>query len=114
MKISTLFFGIILGLSLTASGDVVDKCKYPQQPNIPNGRKATKDEMISAQQAMKAYLAEGDEYITCLDNVEAGWGDDATKEQKAVVVIFHNKIVDDMNQVAELFNSAVRAFKGKN
>ena len=34
-------------------------------------------------------------------------------DQKAIIVLFNNKVVDDMQAVADLFNSAVRAYKGK-
>ena len=97
----------------SASGDVSEKCKYPKQPPIPNGRKATEAELIEAQGAMKAYLAEGDAYIACIAEVEKSWGDDATDEQKSIIVLFNNKVVDDMQAVADLFNAAVRAYKGK-
>ena len=97
----------------SASGEVSGKCKYPKQPPIPNGRKATEAELVEAQGAMKAYLAEGDAYIACISEVEKSWGDDATDEQKAIIVLFNNKVVDDMQAVADLFNAAVRAYKGK-
>lgn len=130
MRLLTIFLGLILSFSVatlclaesgsadSASGELIEKCKYPARLTIPNGRKSTESEMIAAQKKMKAFLAEGDQYIECLQNLEEKWGkeksDEDFKQHKAVIVIFHNKIVDDMNAVAELFNSAVRAFKGKN
>ena len=106
-------------MSLTAaaeesvSGAISGKCKYPRQPSIPNGRTATEEELVAAQKKMKAYIAEGDAYIACIQKVEQSWGDSATDEQRAIVVLFNNKVVDDMQAVADLFNSAVRAYKGK-
>jgi hypothetical protein len=97
----------------SASGEVTQKCKYPTRPEIPNGRTATEEEMMSSQKSMKDYLAQGDGYLACLDQVNAGWGETATEEQKAVIVIFHNRMVDEMQTTADLFNQAVRAFKGK-
>jgi hypothetical protein len=94
-------------------GDVADKCQYPKQPEIPNGRTASEAELLAAQGNMKAYMAEGDEYIACINKEEESWGEEATEEQKAMVVLFNNKVVDDMQAVADLFNSAVRAYKGK-
>ena len=123
MKFSTLFsllFATLLFAQTSiadtdsASGEVVEKCgKAPEQPAIPNGRQASEEEMISAQKAMKAFMAEGNDYIECLNKLESSWGDEATPEQKQVVVIFNNKIVDDQQAIADLFNAAVRAFKGK-
>ena len=97
----------------SASGEVMQKCKYPTRPEIPNGRNATEDEMIGAQKSLKDYLASGDGYLACLDQVSQGWGETATEEQKAVIVIFHNRMVDEMQATADLFNQSVRAFKGK-
>lgn len=123
MKFSTLFSLLFASLLLapvsfaesdSASGEVVEECgEAPEQPTIPNGRQASEEEMIAAQKAMKGFLAEGNDYIECLNKLERSWGDDATDEQKAVVIIFNNKIVDDQQAVADLFNAAVRAFKGK-
>ncbi len=97
----------------SASGEVMQKCKYPTRPEIPNGRDATEEEMVGAQKSLKDYLAGGDGYLACLDSVSQGWGEMATEEQKAVVVIFHNRMVDEMQATADLFNQSVRAFKGK-
>ena len=98
----------------SASGDIVKKCDYSDRPTIPNGRKATEAEMIEAQKTMKAFLEHGNAYLECLTKVEESWGSDATEDQKATLVIFYNKVVDDMQEIAALFNSAIRAFKGKN
>ena len=97
----------------SASGEVMQKCKYPTRPEIPNGRNATEDEMMGAQKWLKDYLASGDGYLACLDQISQGWGETATEEQKAVIVIFHNRMVDEMQATADLFNQSVRAFKGK-
>jgi len=93
-------------------------CVYPTKPTIVNGNTATEAEMIKSQQDMKAYLALGNEFLTCLD-MEAGLTkadatDDQKKEFKARVDATHNAAVDDMNAIAELFNAALRAYKGKN
>lgn len=89
-------------------------CAYPDKPSIPDGRNSTEEEMIEAQQAMKAFIADGNEYIECLEKVEKSWGEDATEDDRALVVVLHNKAVDEMKSIADLFNSAVRAFKGNN
>ena len=114
--VSVLILGILIFSTCyadSASGDIVKNCDYTDRPSIPNGRKATEAEMIEAQKAMKAFMEYGNAYLECLTEVEQSWGSDATEEQKATVVIFYNKVVDDMEEIAALFNSAVRAFKGK-
>jgi hypothetical protein len=124
MKLLTLIASFITAIALSlsinaqeemsASGEVSDKCTYPTQPTIPNGRSASEDELVEAQGKMKAYLADGDEFIECLHRVEDSWADEEKEEKQSFVVMFHNRMVDDMEEVAELFNAAVRAYKGKN
>lgn len=108
-----LFSCLVFAEAESVSGEVMEKCKYPPKPQIPNGRTATEDEMLSAQRSLKSFLTQAEEYIGCLDGLEQGWGETITDEQKSVVVIFHNRAVDEMNSTADLFNQAVRAFKGK-
>ena len=96
------------------SGQLLEKCgALPEQPPVPNGRQASEEEMVAAQKAMKAFLAEGNEYIECMSALEGKWGEEATDEQRSVIVMFNNKIVDEQQAIADLFNAAVRAFKGK-
>ena len=120
MKFTSFLLAFALSLSFpllaedSATDEVAAKCQYPKQPEIPNGGSATEAELVAAQGSMKAYMAEGNDYIACITAEEESWGDAATEEQKAMVVLFNNKVVDDMQAVADLFNSAVRAYKGKN
>jgi hypothetical protein len=102
----------------SASGELAEKCKYPQQPSIPNGTKATMDEMVTAQKAVKSYQAEAQSYRTCVDGVMAAWDSQGGTEEeigqkKDIAVTFYNRSVADEEEVANLFNSAIRAFKGK-
>ena len=132
MNIKTPVFLAILALSLTAhaadekkltpeqkealkarASELNSTCTYPDKPTIPDGRNSSEDEMIAAQGKMKSFISAGNDYIACLDKVEEGWGEDATEKDHALVVVLHNKAVDEMQSVADMFNSAVRAFKGK-
>jgi len=88
-------------------------CSYPAKPSVPDGRNSTEQEMLDAQARMKAFIADGNKFIECLDEQEKGWGDNATDTDHATVVVLHNQAVDDMQSVADLFNAAVRAYKGK-
>jgi hypothetical protein len=88
-------------------------CNYPAKPSVPDGRNSTEDEMLAAQAKMKAFIADGNKFIECLDEQEKSWGDKATDTDHATVVVLHNQAVDDMQSVADLFNTAVRAYKGK-
>lgn len=123
MRLLIVLTGLLIGAAMTTfalaqdadsiSGELTTKCSYPKAPSIPNGKTATKDDLLSTQKMMKAYLAKGDEFLACLDQVQAGWSDDEKKEKGSFIVMFHNRMVDDMNEVADLFNTSVRAFKGR-
>lgn len=123
MRLLTVLSGLLLSVVLitsapaqdpnSASGELTGKCTYPKAPSIPNGKTSTEEELLATQKIMKAYLAQGDEFITCLHRVEDGWSEDEKAQKESFIVMFHNRMVDDMNEVADLFNTSVRAFKGR-
>jgi len=123
MRLVTLLSGLVFGMALATtgyaqgngspSGELNEKCIYPKAPSIPNGKNSTEEELLETQRKMKAYLAEGDEFIACLHRVEDTWSEEEKTEKSSFVVMFHNRMVDDMNEVADLFNTSVRAFKGR-
>jgi hypothetical protein len=108
-----LLSGAALAADNSASGEAMAKCPPPAKPEIPNGRNATEEQMLAAQKAVKAYQAANSKYTSCLSSLEQSWGDDASEERKAVIVIFHNRAIDEETSIADMFNQSVRAFKGK-
>ena len=114
-----LIFGIAsvqvaLAQAESASTEVIETCPLPEKPSIPNGLKASEEEMLEAQKGIKDYIAKGEAVLACLDGLRQSWGETATEEQIQINDLFHNKMVDEMQAVSELFNSAVRAYKGRN
>ena len=108
----------------SASGEVAGKCgASPQQPSIPNGMKASMDDMLAAQRNIKAYQADSQKYRACIDELMAEWegqsknaDDDAKKviaQKKDIAVAFYNRSVSDEEDVANMFNTAIHAFKGR-
>lgn len=108
-----LLFGASAFAQTSASGEALAKCPPPAKPDIPNGRTASEEEMLAAQRSIKEYQTALGGYRSCLAGLEQSWGESATEEQKAVVVLLHNRAVDEEAGVADLFNQSVRAFKGK-
>jgi hypothetical protein len=45
-------------------------CEYPERPTLPDGSASSKQEMITAQRAVKAFLAAIDEYLACIEQEE--------------------------------------------
>ena len=114
-----LIFGIVsaqtvLAQAEAASTEVIETCPLPEKPSIPNGLKAGEEDMLEAQQGIKDYIAQGDAVLACLDGLRQSWGETPTEEQLQINELFYNKMVDEMQAVGELFNSAVRAYKGRN
>ena len=114
-----LIFGIVSAQTVlaqveAASTEVIETCPLPEKPSIPNGLKASEEDMLEAQQGIKDYIAQGDAVLACLDGLRTSWGETPTEEQLQINELFYNKMVDEMQAVGELFNSAVRAYKGRN
>lgn len=114
-----LIFGIAslqvaLAQAESASTEVIETCPLPEKPSIPNGLKASEEEMLEAQRGIKDYITKGEAVLACLDGLRQSWGETASEEQIQINDLFHNKMVDEMQAVGELFNSAVRAYKGRN
>ena len=95
-------------------------CTYPTAPaQIPDGKTATKDEMIAAQSAVKKFMADMDDYLKCVDeeNPPKPAGTPLTDEQKKaqdarerVRVQKHNAAVADEEAIADKFNTQRKAY----
>ncbi|MEM1090943.1 MAG: hypothetical protein AAGB27_12190 [Pseudomonadota bacterium] len=106
----------LLATALTASAET---CEKPYKVDIPDGAKASKDVLIETQKKVKAYMAEGDAYLACLENEEknmatAVMSEEAIEEERALRTRRHNAMVDEMHLVGEAFNNEVRAYKAAN
>jgi hypothetical protein len=110
-------------IATLAAGIANADCARPAAKfDVPNGSKATKDEMIAAQRAVKSYDASVKEYSTCMmgeqDAELAKGGDKMTQEQHdKIVERFSKQIneeVDKLQKTADKFNAEVKAFKAKN
>ena len=115
----SLIFGIVSiqvapAQAESVSTEVIETCPMPERPSIPNGMKSSEDEMIEAQKGIKDYIGKGEAVLACLDGLRDSWGETATEEQLQINLLFYNKMVDEMSSTGELFNSAVRAYKGRN
>jgi hypothetical protein len=98
------------------------ECIYPKDPGkMPNGRSATREEMLDAQRKVKAYQAEMSTYLTCIkqehDADLAKGGATMTDEQKQAItkryVQKNDAAVDAEQEVAERFNTQRTAYLDK-
>jgi len=111
---------------LAASVAAHAACVYPQAPqNFPNGATATKEEMLTAQTAVKAYSTEvQDVYLGCLekeqnDAIAALDSSDAEAyaQKKAAIEDIHakkhNAAVDELSAIAARWSDEIKAFNAK-
>ncbi len=96
-------------------------CDKPNPVAIPNGLTATEAEMISADQAIKLYMADVNAYTECLESdtqsLRAGASRSSLVSAQArenQLIAKHNAAVENMERVTEKFNEAVADYKSRN
>lgn len=90
-------------------------CPYPERmAELPDGKTASKEDMLAAQKSVKAYVEEMEAYLRCLEDEIAALGEEATEEHVLIRDKRHNAAVDAMDTVAANFNFAVREYKAAN
>ncbi len=91
---------------MVTAGVAHAECTLKDPPVLPDGAAATEPQMIAAQQSVKAYVAETQEYLACLEFEGKGRaGGDWTKK--------YNEASTRMEKLAADFNKQLRAFKSK-
>lgn len=97
------------------SGQAIAECEAPSAPIIPDGNVASMDELISAQNALKAFQSSVLDYRSCLqalDEAIDAEADDAVARRTNILESY-NTSVDHETALAEEFNGAVRAYKAR-
>jgi hypothetical protein len=109
---------VLLAIAAGARAD----CVYPQAPqSLPNGAKATKDEMIAAQAVVKDYSKTVQEvYLPCLDKekvdsiaaLDSADPEYAAKKSaiESMQAKKHNAALDELTSVADRWNQERKAF----
>jgi len=104
-----------MGLCQFAQAD----CTYPQPPStVPDGKSASKDEMISAMTAFKDYNTSATEYMACLEKEmdekkKSGVATSMLMDLKALHARKHNAALAELETKAKQFNEQVRIFKAR-
>ncbi len=108
-------------LALAAAGAAAQNtCIYPRPPeSLPDGRTATRDQMVEAFAAVKQFDADIAAYNTCLElelqsvlaNPELAEPD--RQRLRAMQAQKNNAAVDHAEQVAQNFNEQLRAFNSR-
>lgn len=88
----------------------IDDCAFPERPGVPDGESATEAQMTQAGVDVRAYVAQVQGALECLAAAERDIQDEITEEQQAQLVGLYNTKVDEMNAVAEEYNTQVREY----
>ena len=113
---------LIAAAVLLVAAPLAFACDYPQKPEIPAGGTASKEEMVAASRAVKAYQNDMVGYRECIDTestatiaeLEIGEADEETiNNSKMAAAKKYNASVDDEELVVARFNEAVRAYKAQ-
>ena len=89
-------------------------CENPAMVSVPDGTKATMDELLSAQAEVKSYMAAMDVYLACIDAELETQGEEALAEFRSLMTNRHNAAVNEMETVAVAFNEQVQAYRAAN
>ena len=120
MKRSTSLLVLPLLFAFGASAHAA--CVYPQAPqSLPNGGKATKDEMLAAQGQVKEYSKSVQEvYLPCLDSEKNeslaaldNMDPEYTQKKATIESVHakkHNAALDELQAVADRWNTERKAF----
>lgn len=116
---------IIATLALVFGSAVSNaECNGPEVPSLPAGDSSTMEQMIAGQGAVKSFQAANIEYMSCLESlfndaaavVKDSSGDalDAAQANYDTAEAAYNNAVSKEEEVADAFNTAIRAFKAAN
>ena len=110
---------VSLGLLILSFGYAqltIADCNYPKMNmDIPDGSKATMEDMVAAQTSFKAYNADMEAYLKCLDDEIALVSEnlDIYPDIKKASDLKYDAAVDVLTQAAEEWNQAVRDYKAQ-
>ena len=102
--------------SFSYSQFALSDCNYPKMKvDIPNGATATMEDMVTAQTSFKAYNADMDAYLKCLDDELALVSEDLDiyPDIKKHNNSKYDSAVEVLTKAADEWNAAVRAYKAQ-
>lgn len=116
---------VVLSLMLAFGASAQAACIYPQAPQkLPNGAKATKEEMLAAQGEVKEYSKTVQEvYLPCLEQEKTesiaaldGMDPEFTQKKASIESVHakkHNAALDELQAVAGHWSEELKAFSAK-
>ena len=105
---------LVLILAALCAGTALAECVPPEEVSVPDGAKASEEELTKGQEVIRTFMMANESYRQCLDKDLASLGDAATDEQKALNTKLFNSSVDREQALVEMYNQQVRAFNEAN
>lgn len=93
-------------LSVGHAGTALADCSLKDPPPLPDGASASEPEMMAAQQAIKSYLQETQEFLACLEGQSRG-------RLSNEGIRRYNEAIERMEKLAASFNRELRTFKSR-
>jgi hypothetical protein len=118
----SLFLPLALVAATVVAAPAFADCSVPTLSlSIPDGAKASKDEMLAAQRTIKEYNVAVTDFTTCLTNerdakIAAGGDKMSDSDRQRVSSEYNtraNAVVDKLQKLADKFNTERKAFLAK-
>ena len=116
---SVLVLGTALLVTMVGPTLAQSTCVEPFAPSIPNGASVTKDQLLSTQDDVRAFIKASDEYQTCLlidlkrrAEQAQKTSTDGTIDPRMLTAVAdkRRRNQDEKERVGVEFNAAVKAF----
>jgi len=91
-----------------------NECREPEMMLIPDGNKASSQDMLESQVTVEAYITGTRDYLNCLLNFEKSIGDALTYEQKKDSIMRYNLAIARMEGLVDSFNQQLRTYQRVN
>lgn len=113
----------MLVLAIGSAAHAEGTCTYPRAPDaIPDGKTATKEQMIAAKNDVARYNTEMNAYLDCIKaEIDAATPKDPSKltpdqkkkvdEQQKILTQKNNAAVDELQANVGHFNEELKAYK---
>lgn len=97
------------------SSMALSECNKPIQPSLPDGSTAKLEVLQQAQQEVKRYISDGNEYLACLDKEEAIMKTDntSTLETEAARIADYNLVVEAMKNSSKDWKKVVSEYSAR-
>jgi hypothetical protein len=118
----SLFLPLALVAATVVAAPAFADCTAPTfSLSVPNGAKATKDEMLAAQRTIKEYNVAVTDFTACIQNekdakIAAGGDKMSDADRQRVAAEYNtraNAAVDRLQKLADKFNTERKAFLAK-